>query len=176
MKEFNEAGSIDEYDCFKGIEFAPEVKKLMELFIEAWQECKNVPHCAECKYWHKREKGSLLACLSERYAEKVIEGGYAPVMHGKDLAQPSLFKCSVCGCEDDDTYTCDVSEYHYCPNCGAKMDEKAKPEPSVVTIYKCSGCGARFMEFSEGDYFCCFCGAEMYKEENACEADIEAAT
>ena len=48
----------------------------------------------------------------------------APVVHGKDLAQPSLFKCSVCGCEDDDTYTCDVSEYCYCPNCGAKMDEK----------------------------------------------------
>ena len=48
----------------------------------------------------------------------------APVVHGKDLAQPSLFKCSVCGCEDDDTYTCDVSEYRYCPNCGAKMDEK----------------------------------------------------
>ena len=47
----------------------------------------------------------------------------APVVHGKDLAQPSLFKCSVCGCEDDDTYTCDVSEYRYCPNCGAKMDE-----------------------------------------------------
>lgn len=100
----------------------------------------------------------------------------APVVHGKDLAQPSLFECSVCGCTDDDTYTCDATEYHYCPNCGAKMDEKAKPEPSVVTIYKCSGCGTRFMEFSEGNHFCCFCGAEMYKEENACEADIETAT
>lgn len=48
----------------------------------------------------------------------------APVVHGKDLASPSLFECSVCGCEDDDTYTCDVTEYHYCPNCGAKIDEK----------------------------------------------------
>ena len=48
----------------------------------------------------------------------------APVVHGKDLAQPSLFKCSVCGCEDDDTYTCDVSKYRYCPNCGAKIDEE----------------------------------------------------
>ena len=35
MKELNEAGSVEEYDCFKGIEFAPEVKKLIELFIEA---------------------------------------------------------------------------------------------------------------------------------------------
>nr|DAI99246.1 MAG TPA: putative cytoplasmic protein [Caudoviricetes sp.] len=90
----------------------------------------------------------------------------APVVHGKDLASPSLFHCSVCGCEDDDTYTCDVSEYRYCPNCGAKIDEKAKPEPSVVTIYKCSGCGTRSMEFSKGDHFCFFCGAKMDEEED----------
>ena len=89
----------------------------------------------------------------------------APVVHGKDLAQPSLFKCSVCGCEDDDTYTCDVSEYRYCPNCGVKIDEKAKPELSAVTIYKCPGCGTRFMEFSKGDHFCCFCGAKMDEVE-----------
>lgn len=48
----------------------------------------------------------------------------APVVHGKDLAQPSLFKCSVCGCEDDDTYTCDVSEYRFCPACGARLTKK----------------------------------------------------
>lgn len=50
----------------------------------------------------------------------------APVVHGKDLASPSLFHCSVCGCEDDDTYTCDVSEYRFCPACGAKMDEEVE--------------------------------------------------
>ena len=56
--------------------------------------------------------------------EKLPAADVAPVVHGKDLASPSLFHCSVCGCEDDDTYTCDVSEYRYCPNCGAKMDER----------------------------------------------------
>ena len=76
-EDINEGcGLIEEYDCFKGIELEPKVKDLIEIFIEAWQECKSTPHCAECKYWHKREKGSLLACLSERYAEKVIAAGY----------------------------------------------------------------------------------------------------
>ena len=119
MKEFNKLGSIEEYDCFKGIEFAPEVKKLMELFIEAWQECKSTPNCAECKYWHKREKSSLLACLSERYAEKVIAGGYAPVVHGRwlcvDTDTEQFFLCNRCKKKE-------YWESDYCPNCGAKMD------------------------------------------------------
>lgn len=29
-------------------------------------------------------------------------------------------KCSACGFEH---YGCGISHYHYCPNCGAKMDE-----------------------------------------------------
>ena len=135
MKELNEASSVEEYDCFKGIEFAPEVKKLMELFIEAWQECKNVPHCAECKYWHKREKGSLLACLSERYAEKVIEGGYVPVVHAHWQPYKDTVQCSACGFGTFmDGYFFDHGEcthaddrsfrFSFCPNCGAKMDEE----------------------------------------------------
>lgn len=86
----------------------------------------------------------------------------APVVHGKDLASPSLFHCSVCGCMDSDTYTCDVSEYRFCPACGAKIDEKAKPDPSVATIYKCSHCGMK----SPNGYFCDFCGSRRYKEED----------
>lgn len=86
----------------------------------------------------------------------------APVVHGKDLASPSLFHCSVCGCMDSDTYTCDVREYRFCPACGAKIDEKAKPDPSVATIYKCSHCGMK----SPNGYFCDFCGSRRYKEED----------
>ena len=120
-------GLIEEYDCFKGIELEPKVKDLIEIFIEAWQECKSTPHCAECKYWHKREKGSLLACLSERYAEKVIAGGYAPVQHAKwEVVVGSNGKeYMVCtGCRKQQDLT-GVSSY--CPNCGAKMDEEAEP-------------------------------------------------
>lgn len=138
MKEFNEVGSIEEYDCFKGVELEPKVKDLIEIFIEAWQECKSTPHCAECKYWHKREKGSLLACLSERYAEKVIEGGYVPVVHGRNFTKKhpvDEFICSECGIvlvdyerleidEDDDDENCYEYEFRFCPNCGAKIDEE----------------------------------------------------
>lgn len=42
-----------------------------------------------------------------------------PVRHGNNMSEyPSIFKCSECGCSDNDTYTCD------CPNCGAKMDKE----------------------------------------------------
>lgn len=47
-----------------------------------------------------------------------------PVVHGKNLKKeyPTLFQCSVCGCEDWDTSEVNYGEYNYCPNCGARMD------------------------------------------------------
>ena len=49
-----------------------------------------------------------------------------PVKHGKNLKKeyPTLFQCSVCGCEDWDTSEVNYGEYNYCPNCGAKMDSE----------------------------------------------------
>lgn len=43
-------------------------------------------------------------------------------LRGKNLKPKSLFKCSVCGWECNDTYTCD-SEFKYCPNCGIEIGE-----------------------------------------------------
>ena len=36
----------------------------------------------------------------------------------------TLFQCSVCGWEDDDTITGsgETNTYNYCPNCGARME------------------------------------------------------
>lgn len=43
-------------------------------------------------------------------------------LRGKNLKPKSLFKCSVCGWECNDTYTCD-SEFKYCPNCGIELED-----------------------------------------------------
>ena len=44
-------------------------------------------------------------------------------LRGKNLKPKGLFKCSVCGWECNDTYTCD-SEFKYCPNCGVELEEE----------------------------------------------------
>lgn len=120
------------------------------------QQALDELFCERCTY------------AATRVIKNIPPADVAPVVHGKDLASPSLFHCSVCGCTDCDTYTCDADEYHYCPNCGAKIDEKIPPERQTpASIYKCPGCGARFALPTKqmGGYFCHFCGAEMYKEE-----------
>lgn len=44
-------------------------------------------------------------------------------LRGRNISNtPSLFKCSVCGWECNDTYTC-YSEFKYCPNCGVEIGE-----------------------------------------------------
>ena len=69
---------LSEYPVFDGVEFTPEVKELMTLFAEAWEQCKDTK-CGECHYRHGRELYSLMACLCERYAEKMLENGYKRV-------------------------------------------------------------------------------------------------
>lgn len=66
-----------------------------------------------------------------QYALKTIEkikpaADAAPVRHGKWEYEPptintyGMLKCSKCGWWTLDQSVCDV--YHFCPNCGCKMD------------------------------------------------------
>lgn len=66
-----------------------------------------------------------------QYALKIIEkikpaDDVAPVGHGVWEYEPptintyGMLKCSKCGWWTLDQSVCDV--YHYCPNCGCKMD------------------------------------------------------
>ena len=116
---------LSEYRVLDGIEFSPDVRKLMSLFAECWEEC-HADDCTTCKYRHGRNHYKLMYCLSERYAEKLISNDVAPVRHGRWLGwgksgtptYENYGTCSVCG-EDAEIYT---EHRNYCPNCGARMD------------------------------------------------------
>ena len=58
-----------------------------------------------------------------------------PVRHGSwdvyrwrdyDKTPNTELTCSVCGTTFFLPYDLNVDEFHYCPNCGAKMDEEAR--------------------------------------------------
>ena len=119
---------LSEYEALNDIEFSQEVKQLMELFAESWEECRS-DECGACKYRHGKEMYQLLFCLSERYAEKLISNGFAQVRHGRwddsgryrfengDLA----IRCTGCGCSlREDEFEKFV--WNYCPVCGARME------------------------------------------------------
>lgn len=119
---------LSEYRIFEGVEFRDEVKTLMQIFADSWYECRKAD-CSQCKYRHGKEQYTLVACLSERYAEKLIAADVAPVRHGNwDSSGKYMFangelaiRCSECGCSlRQDEYK--AYHWNYCPVCGAKMD------------------------------------------------------
>lgn len=72
--------------------------------------------------------GHVVAQTLIRYVKRVPAVDVAPVVHGKWYGcfedwrmQIEGDKCSVCGFEH---YGTSISHYHYCPNCGAKMDKE----------------------------------------------------
>lgn len=117
---------LSEYRVLDGIEFSPDVKKLMSLFAECWEEC-YADDCTTCKYRHGRDHYKLMYCLSERYAEKLIAkaADVAPVRHGRWewLGPNRLVTDCMCGtcsaCKVRSKY---IVNTMLCPNCGAKMD------------------------------------------------------
>ena len=120
MKRRNrDMADLSEYRALDGIEFSPEVRKLMSLFAECWEEC-HADDCTTCKYRHGRNHYKLMYCLSERYAEKLIANDVAPVRHGHWNTGYFHDRVCSCCCHPDN----DINDYahSYCPNCGAKMD------------------------------------------------------
>lgn len=120
---------LSEYRVLDGIEFSPDVRKLMSLFAECWEEC-HADDCTTCKYRHGRNHYKLMYCLSERYAEKLIANDVAPVRHGRwkpyheaDIGYDEYgVRCSNCKFEVEDHEVNFIMKY--CPNCGAKMDKE----------------------------------------------------
>ena len=113
---------LSEYKELEGITFPEDVKRLMQAFADAWTECR-ADDCTRCEY-RRKEKYSLLLCLSERYARKVLEAGVAPVRRGKWKEAGNFdigfWRCSHCGFLSEAIAAPNL--YNYCPNCGAKME------------------------------------------------------
>lgn len=90
-----------------------EVLKLVEKY-------SPINGCGEGHY------SGVADCIGEEI-EDIPPADVAPVIHARwelcydDYRQQIAGdKCSACGFEH---YGCGISHYHYCPNCGAKMDE-----------------------------------------------------
>ncbi len=80
--------------------------------------CKDCIHINVCKAYEPEEP----ECICNHFKNKA---DYAEVKHGKWREcfedwrkQISGDECSVCGFQ----HYGGISHYHYCPNCGAKMD------------------------------------------------------
>lgn len=115
---------LSEYTFFDGVELREDVKTLMQIFEDSWEECRE-EDCRQCKYRHGKEQYALLACISERYAENLIDAEVAPVRHGRWVNANNRKKtyqrrCTSCG---EIAYYCGIGcSYKFCPNCGCCMD------------------------------------------------------
>lgn len=118
---------LNKYKELNGIEFRPQVKRLMELFAECWEECR-AEDCGTCRFRHGKNYYRMLLCMSERYAEKLIANDVAPVRHGRWIFEPDGgTRCSECNKRVRDvtggqSEPVDLSNLPYCPKCGARMN------------------------------------------------------
>ena len=64
-------------------------------------------------------RNPLELCFSEQSVVDMLESrptvDAVPVVHGRWMEGKTLEKCSICGKKG-------FPDWHYCPNCGAKMD------------------------------------------------------
>ena len=77
---------------------------------------------------YRKEKGTIQDAIKMiSYPEYTPAADVAPVVHGRWeqcfedwRKQIEGDKCSICGFEH---YSALITNYHYCPNCGAQMNE-----------------------------------------------------
>ena len=115
----------------KDIHMTTEQRAIMKIAREGLRECLET-ECRNCRDRHIKNM-DVTECIMMKIAKKLIEAGYAPVVHGKWIDGAEHFtngfyeaECGVCGNyirwnEGND------GEWNYCPNCGAKMDGGDRP-------------------------------------------------
>ena len=82
---------------------------------------------------YRREKGTIQEAIKMvSFSEYTPAADVAPVRHGEwlkaedDYCGLNIIQCSICHeewCFEIDDDVIDLN-YHYCPNCGAKMDKE----------------------------------------------------
>lgn len=75
------------------------------------------------------DEHSISLILAE--IDEAPSGNVAPVVHGRwgmHSDRPDTLICSICD-QAFDVWKHDIDRMHYCPNCGAKMDEEQE-EPT----------------------------------------------
>lgn len=83
-------------------------------------------HCAECDSYHGVRCRACWVDDTLDYIDSEPAADVSPVRHGVwEYETPTIntygmLKCSKCGWWTLDQSACDV--YHYCHNCGCKMD------------------------------------------------------
>ena len=84
----------------------------------------NAIHYRETDVYCGNGNSRTMRYVTEEDIAEMPTQAAAEVAQGSNLKAewPSLFECSVCGCESIDTYSFTPSTISYCPNCGAKMD------------------------------------------------------
>jgi len=72
----------------------------------------------------EQNKSMNLNEMRERL-KRIPAADVRPVVKGFNKLKdyPTLFECSACGWECDDTMPGDTATYNFCPNCGAWMEE-----------------------------------------------------
>ena len=116
---------INDYIGNCKFDFTEREKSLMDIFAGSWEHCHN-SSCMDCEFNNGNDKFGILLCMSYQYAKKLIDNGYEKVMHGEWKQcfedwrkQIDGDECSACGFQH---YGTSITHYHYCPNCGARMD------------------------------------------------------
>ena len=107
--------------------------------------------------WHFDDATDLEAILNECPAADVQE-----VKHGRWVKGKEWFECSVCGYEQGSAH------WHYCPNCGSRMDELIDIAVKRIVEHQASvdNGGKQATEFMGKPYICnggeaLNCGAKM---------------
>lgn len=84
-----------------------------------WAVCCKT-HCVGTKIYGNKAKA--LTAWNTRQAMAIVRCGrwndISPAVLNPGIAW--VCRCSLCGCPQD-------HKHNYCPNCGAKMDEEARP-------------------------------------------------